>query len=175
MISLPRTQPLMSSHGGATGGRQGAGRRRGNAVGHAHNCCMACRLGPWRAASRHASPSDVADRSPPPTSMGGGRSSSGKRRDLRTPQLSHEGQQAKASQQVVNHRGASPQIFRQVPQLPLLCASGSNLQATPTMSMVQGILTHCARLQAAKALGLSELRRCKCHGPPAATSSLWHP
>ena len=73
--------------------------------------CMACRLGQWRAASRHACASNGVDGSPPPTPTGGGRSSTGRRRDRRPPCLSHEGQQAEASQRVVDHRGASRQIF----------------------------------------------------------------
>jgi hypothetical protein len=80
----------------------------GSAAGRAQSWCTACRLGRWRAASRHAS---ASDESPPPTSMGGGRSSSGRRCDQRPPRSCHENQHARASQRGVDHRGASRPTF----------------------------------------------------------------
>jgi hypothetical protein len=111
VMSPPRTQPLTSGRGSAAAGRQGDGRRRGEtqlaapiaAVQHAGSASG--RPHPGKPAL------DVTDGSPPPTPMGGGRSSTSRRRDLRPPQLSHEGQQAETSLRVVDHRGASRQIF----------------------------------------------------------------
>jgi hypothetical protein len=93
-MSLPRTQPLASARGDAVAGCQGAAQRRGSIVDRAHSWCMACRLGLWRAVSRHTNASDAADGSPPPTPMGGERSSTGRRCDLRRPRLCHVGQHA---------------------------------------------------------------------------------
>jgi hypothetical protein len=83
----------------------------GSTAGRAHNWCMACRLDRWRAASWHANASDATDGSPSPMSMGGGRSSSGRRCNRRPPWLCDGGHHARASLRVVDHRSASRPIF----------------------------------------------------------------
>jgi hypothetical protein len=64
------------------------GKGRGNVAGRAPNWCAACLLGLWMVVSLLANASIAANESPSPMPIGGGRSSTGRRRNLRPPQLS---------------------------------------------------------------------------------------
>ena len=77
-----------------------------NAAGRVHSWCAACLFGQWMAAFRHASASAAADGSLPPTPMGGGRSSPGRRRNLRPLRLS-----LATTQSILCRPGRYPRIF----------------------------------------------------------------
>jgi hypothetical protein len=87
----PTTSPVRS---GAEDPCEGGG----STAGRAPSWCMACLLILWTVRSLPTNALVPADRSLPPTPMGGGRSNPDRRRHLRLPQLSH------AATQVCTHR-----------------------------------------------------------------------
>jgi hypothetical protein len=113
MASHVRAQPrsiMVLGCSGADAGQQGLGEGCGSTAGHAPSSWAACVLSqaapnrsrgepPWMTASLPTGASALVsclidDGSPPPTLMGGGRSSLGRRRDLRLPRLSLAGAQS---------------------------------------------------------------------------------
>jgi hypothetical protein len=104
--ALLHPRPPPSGADGAASGRRAASRREGVAVDRGHNWFTAYRFAWWKAASRHTSASAAVDGSPPLSQMGGGRSSTGRRRVRGPSPWCHLSQCGRVGLRLFDLRGA---------------------------------------------------------------------